>query len=75
MPLDQHGRLWALSTRNSTYVVGVEVDPATDEALVLQKYWGTSLPPQAAREAATMSAGPANPSGAGRHVTSFSRPS
>ncbi|MEU1752779.1 alpha-galactosidase [Micromonospora matsumotoense] len=72
--LDQDGRLWALNTRDSTYVIGIEIDHATGEALVLQKYWGPILPPQAAREAAAMSAGPGNPSGAGRHVTSFSRP-
>lgn len=72
--LDQDGRLWALNTRDCTYVIGIEIDHATGEALVLQKYWGPILPPQAAREAAAMSAGPGSPSGAGRHVTSFSRP-
>jgi alpha-galactosidase len=72
--LDQHGQLWALNTPNSTYVVGVAVDAGTGEAMVLQRYWGASLPPPAAREAAAMPSGPGNPSGAGRHVTSFSRP-
>src|SRR4051794_36051167 len=72
--LDQYGRLWALNTPHSTYVVGVVVDAGTDEAVVVQQYWGASLSPPAAREAAAMPAGPGNTSGAGRHETSFSRP-
>ncbi|GLL08226.1 alpha-galactosidase [Dactylosporangium matsuzakiense] len=72
--LDHAGRLWALNTPHSTYVIGVAVAAGTDEVAVLQQYWGASLTPSAAREAAAMPAGPGNSSGAGRHETSFSRP-
>ncbi|MET7460984.1 alpha-galactosidase [Nonomuraea sp. NPDC005501] len=73
-PLDQHGNLWAVMTPSSTYLIGVELDPVTGEAAVLQKYWGPRLSPEAAREAATASGGPATPWGARRHISSFSTP-
>ncbi|WP_432932868.1 alpha-galactosidase [Microbispora sp. CA-135349] len=72
--LDADGGWWALTTPNSTYVISVEVDPETGEAAPLQRYWGPALSLEAARRVAGMSGGPANPGGARRHMTSFSRP-
>ncbi|MEO3780603.1 alpha-galactosidase [Micromonospora sp. B11E3] len=52
----------------------IETDPQRDEVTVRQKYWGPRLSSSAAREAAALPAGSATPSGARRHVTSFSQP-
>ncbi|MET8007407.1 alpha-galactosidase [Nonomuraea glycinis] len=65
-PLDEH--CWAIDTPASTYVIRVEVDPATGEATPAQKYWGPRLSTEAARQVAAAR----EPR---RHVTSFSTPS
>ena len=65
-PLDEH--CWAIDTPASTYVIRVEVDPATGEAAPAQKYWGPRLSTEAARQVAAAR----EPR---RHVTSFSTPS
>ncbi|MFC4532235.1 alpha-galactosidase [Sphaerisporangium dianthi] len=72
--LGDHERLWAVTTPSTAYVVGVEIDPATGEAVPLQKYWGPRIGEAAARQVAEASGGPSTPQGARRHENSFSQP-